>query len=175
VADLLDRLDRDAEAAAKYQGAAEAFREAGDVHGELHNRRRAMLSQWWAGEQDAAFAAMKIADEVAAEAGATDDHLRWEQAMLGYDAGRILGNNGQPDIALSRVVPAVAAFRELNCPGEAATAETLRARLLVDLGRQAEAEAVLTAALGRLPEDADELRQRVEGFLNELREPKEEA
>ncbi|WP_418152678.1 hypothetical protein [Actinoalloteichus caeruleus] len=169
VADVLDEQDRDAEAAERYLRAAEACRRAERRVEELENRRKAALSWHWAGEGERAWEVLSGADELAAELPAGDPAVGWQRARLSYDAARILAALGRLDDGLPRASAAAAGFRALDGRVEAAIADVLRGRMLIDLDRRDEAEVVLTHALDELPEGADNYRERVAELLGELR------
>lgn len=168
-AEILDSLDRDAEAAQRFAEAADAYREAELPVEELSCRRRCATSWLWGGEHDLAVEALGAADVLAAELGETEPALVWEQAMLGYDGARVLANTERFGEALVRVAPVAERFRRLEAYTEAAMAEALRGRLLVDLDRLPEAEQVLTEALAALPEELQGPRQQLAALLERIR------
>ncbi|MFI9380651.1 hypothetical protein [Kutzneria sp. NPDC052558] len=168
-AEILDSLDRDAEAAQRFAEAAEAYRESELPVEELSCRRRCATSWLWDGEQDSAVEALAAADALAAGLGETEPALVWEQAMLGYDGARVLANTERFGEALVRVAPVAERFRRLGAYTEAAMAEALRGRLLVDLDRLPEAERVLTEALAALPEELEGPRQQLAALLDRIR------
>jgi tetratricopeptide (TPR) repeat protein len=167
--DILDELDRDKLAAEQYTLAAEAWHEADRPLDELVTRRRAAVSWRWAEELDRCLSALATAETLSVTLDAEDPTLAWERAMLAYDAARILADVGQPQDAVSRAADAVTRFRSLAATTEATFATLLHGRLLADLGRPAEAENLLTAALHDLPPDANEPREQVEALLSSIR------
>ena len=169
-AEILDELDRDADAAAQYARAADFYHAAGLPAEELRTRRRTALSWHWAENLDATLDALASAEAAAASAPSDDPHVSWESALLGYDAARILANLGRPEEALVRVAPAAETLRALGGEAQAAIADVLRGRILRDLDRLPEARATLTAALAELPESATRQRSEVETLLADLAE-----
>jgi tetratricopeptide (TPR) repeat protein len=168
-AEILDSLDRDAEAAQRFAEAAEAYHEAELPIDELSCRRRCATSWLWGGEHELAVEALGAADVLAAELGEAEPALVWEQAMLGYDGARVLANTERFGEALVRVAPCAERFRRLQAYTEAAMAEALRGRLLVDLDRLPEAEQVLTGALAALPAELHGPRQQLAALLERIR------
>ncbi len=163
-AEVLDQLDRDGEAAAGFTAAAERFHTAELPADELRTRRRAALSWLWAGEPGRAGEALAVADAVTGDG----PEFAWERAMTAYDGARLLANLSRPAEALARASTAAEALRGMGADAPAVAAEVLCGRLLRDLGKVAEARAVLTAALSRLPEEAAGQRADVEALLAEL-------
>jgi tetratricopeptide (TPR) repeat protein len=165
--DILDELDRDAQAAEQYTLAAEAMK---DFPLEaLANRRKAAVSWRWAGDLDRCLSVLAIADETAAGIDGDEPQTVWEKASLSYDAARILADTGRLSDAAPRAAEAAAGFRSLEATTEAAFATVLHGRLLADLGHVAKAEDLLTAALRDLPEDAVGPREDVESVLASIR------
>ncbi len=167
--DLLDTLDRDAEAAVSYTDAADAYHQAEWAMDELANRRRAALSWHWARQPEQARAALALADSLAADLSSSPEPpVVWERAMLGYDGARILAGLRDLDTALVRVGPVAEAFRSIGASTEAAIAVAMQGRLLADLGRAPEAIPVLSQALAELPEEAEQQREGVRQLLADL-------
>ncbi|MGY0230375.1 tetratricopeptide repeat protein [Longispora urticae] len=164
----LDTVDRDAAAAESFAGAAAAYQKMGADLDELRARRRAALSWQWAGEPDKAIEGLTEADAVAAKVPADEPPQIFERAMLGFDAARILANNDRPADALDRVTPVAEALAGIGAVYEAVTADTMRGRLLIRVGRPAEAVPVLEQVLGVLPEEAPQ-REHVRELLAEAR------
>jgi tetratricopeptide (TPR) repeat protein len=160
--DLLYRLDRDALAAARFLAAAEAFARAGLPLDELRTRRRHALALRWAGELEAAAAAIEAADAVAGALPAEvarGPQAVWERAMLAYDATKILIGADRPHEAMPRIVGVAEQLRTIEAFGEAFLAELLMGELLLRLGRPVEAEPVLRGVLAGLPRDSEPLPQ----------------
>ncbi len=168
-AEILDQLDRDAQAAERFTRAADAYQAATLPIDELVQRRRAALSWQWAGEQERALAAITVADTAARRAPADEPQAVWERAMLNHDAARIFANAERLEEALERAVKASAGLRSLGAAVEAAVADTMRGRLLLSLDRRDEAGQVLASALEQLPAEAAGPRKQVEELLAELR------
>jgi tetratricopeptide (TPR) repeat protein len=167
--EILDSLDRDAEAAQRFAEAADAYHESELPVEELSCRRRCATSWLWDGEHDLAIEALAAADVLAAQLGETEPALVWEQAMLGYDGARVLANTERFGEALVRVAPVAERFRRLEAYTEAAMAEALRGRLLVDLDRIPEADQVLSEALAALPEELQGPREQLAALLERIR------
>ncbi|MFD8491638.1 tetratricopeptide repeat protein [Amycolatopsis sp. NPDC059657] len=166
--EILDELDRDAQAAESFTRAADLFAESGFSVDELRTRRRATLSWHWARDQDRSLAALAVADALAATLPAEDPQTLWEHSMLNYDASRILANFDRPAEALPRIVKATEGFVALEALTEVAIAGSLHGRILRDLDRPAEARAVLTDALAALPAEATHQRAQLQALLDDL-------
>ncbi|GAA4442843.1 hypothetical protein GCM10023148_49970 [Actinokineospora soli] len=160
-ADILDALDRDAEAAEHYTEAADAFARAEAPLGELHNRRRAALSWHWVQDPRAR---TTLAEAESHTVDPDTPAARWELAMLGYDGARILDAAGEPEAALTRLDIALTHFTAIEATHQTGIAQTLRGRILLDLNRNGEAKSALNAALAALPDD-DQNRERVAELL----------
>ncbi|MCO1579778.1 hypothetical protein M8C13_28905 [Crossiella sp. SN42] len=168
-AEILDELDRDAEAARRHQAAAEALAGLGEPLRELEHRRLAALSWHWARENNHARTALAEADTLAATLGEEPPEV-FQRALLDHDAARILTLAEDKNPALARASAAAEGFHRLSgAEGPALTADVFRGRLLMELGRGAEAEPLLTAALDRLEPEAPQ-REHVEELLAQLRE-----
>jgi tetratricopeptide (TPR) repeat protein len=154
VADILDTMDRDAAAAARFMAAAEAYRCADQPVDEFRCRRQHATSLLWAHDVPGALAALATADELSLSLPA-DEHGRWERAMVLYDGARILRNADRLGEATLRAGGSAAAFRQIGFPVQAAHAEMLHAELLLRTGRAADAEAAARRALAELPEDEE--------------------
>jgi hypothetical protein len=143
--DILDVQDRDREAAEHFGRAADAYLRAGDRVDELRCRRRHAVSLSWADESERAAAAIQAADALA-EALPDSPAVRWERAVLDFDAARLLHKAG-PDEAAARAGRAADAFGQLDQRTEAAQSHRLRAWILLEAGRPAEAEAAARRGL----------------------------
>jgi cellulose synthase operon protein C len=155
------QADRDLTAANRFAAAATAFAKAGSILDELRARRRAALALHWAGDRDAALAALAEVDALAAKlpAGTTEPAVVWEKAMTGYETTKILIGADRLDEALPRIEAAPAAFRSIEAFGEALLAELLLGELLLRMSRPGDAEPVLRAVLAGLPRDAEPVPQ----------------
>ncbi|WP_341273166.1 hypothetical protein [Herbihabitans rhizosphaerae] len=167
-ADLLDRLDRDAEAGERYEWAGESYALAGNAVGELHNRRRAALSWHWAGDRERCGRTLLRAERCTLELGAEEPRLLWERAVLRYDSARILSSWEQRDEAADRAATAAEAFAALDVRSEQAAALTLRGRVLEEVDRKAEAADAFRAALRVLPDGNDEQRAHIQEMLDDI-------
>ncbi|MFB9909428.1 tetratricopeptide repeat protein [Allokutzneria oryzae] len=170
--EILDRLDRDGEAAAHFAAAADACQAAGEMPlEEVANRRAAALSWHWAHNMERCMAELSTADTLAAALPEGEPHALWQRSLVSYDGARIFANVGEFTTALERALVAIKGFRELGAAVEATIAEVLRGRLLANLDRRDEAVTVLTAALAEVPEEAEGQREHIQALLTELRHP----
>jgi tetratricopeptide (TPR) repeat protein len=165
-ADLLFRMDRDAEAAERFGLAAADLRAAGDPLGEVRALRRRVLALRWAGEPDAALETAGLAREK--HAGLPDEPpVIWELAMLGYETAMVLTGSGEPAEVLPHLDGVAEKLRGIGATGNADEAEFLQGQTLVGAGRPAEAEALLRRLLDGLASD-DDLRGPVIEALDAL-------
>jgi tetratricopeptide (TPR) repeat protein len=163
IAELLDDLDRDTAAAAKFAEAAMAYRLADLAVAHLRMSRRRATSLMWAGQIDAAVEALAAADLAGLDVLPGAPEVAWEKAMLACDGARILTASGDVQGAIIRIGPVVGALRSVGDTGAATYAATVHGDLLLRAGRPADAEALLRAAL---PDAADPAaRRRLAGAL----------
>jgi tetratricopeptide (TPR) repeat protein len=169
IGDILDKLDRDAAAAARFAAAAERYREAELPVDTVRARRRYATSLLWSRDLPGALAALEEADLLSADLPATGDPAAtWERAMLGYDGAKILSHDGRPAAAAVRAAAAAARFRSIEALAEAAHTEALRGELLMQAEHPGAAEQALRRALADLPDqDSEEARQRMADLLAE--------
>ena len=167
-ADVLDQLDRDAEAAEHYARAAAAYHDAGSAVEELDNLRQSAVSWHWSGDHAKALETLASADKTAAELPGDHPQVIWLTALLNYDGARILANTKQFGQALPRVDAARTGFARINAAEQVSIAQVLQGRVLLDLGRPAEAETLLTAALDALPATEERRRQQVTELLEQI-------
>lgn len=156
--DIRYRLDRDAEAAARYAAAARAYGQAELWVDEVRAHRKRALALRWADEVDEALDALGEADALATRLGsdlAEDPEAVWERAMLRYEGARLLAGVDRLTESVDRIEGVAAAFRSIDAYSEGVLAELLHGELLLRADRPAEAEPVLRAALGGLPPDAE--------------------
>jgi tetratricopeptide (TPR) repeat protein len=111
--DLLDGLDRDAEAAGRYAAAATAYTEAELPLEACRSHRRNAMSLMWAEKIDPAVEALAAAD-LAALALPASDEVAWERAMLACEGARILAQRGDLDAALIRSANAPTQLSDLG-------------------------------------------------------------
>ncbi|MEU4710351.1 hypothetical protein AB0G00_28395 [Nocardia salmonicida] len=155
-ADLLDTLDRDAEAAERYALAAETAERHGDPIRVAYSRYSAALSLHWTGDSAAAVAAIGAADAAIAQlavAHPDTELLTWHTARHNHNAARILRRAELPADALPRAEAAAVGFRAIDATDQATRADYERAVLLIDLNRPTEAEKILTEAVAALADD----------------------
>ena len=155
--DVLYRLDRDGEAAGRYEAAASAYHRAGLPVDEVRARRRCALALRWSGQTDAALAELAEADRLVGRLPAEADapEVIWERAMTAYEGARLLLGLDQVAEALARMRGVPDQFRSIDAYSEGVLAELLHGELLLRSDRPADAEPVLRAALVGLPRDAD--------------------
>jgi tetratricopeptide (TPR) repeat protein len=153
IAVILDRLDRDAAAAARFSDAAQAFRDAGLPFDEARNRRRHMSSLHWAGDIPAAVQALATADACVAALPASPEQS-WERAALDYDAAKVLRRDDRPDEAVARARAAAEGFRSVPARLQSAVSEGLLAELLLERAQPVDAERSARRALVEVPADA---------------------
>jgi tetratricopeptide (TPR) repeat protein len=157
-AEVLYRMDRDAEAADRFLVAADTFRDAGQLVAEVRNRRMAALSLRWAGDPQASLARLAEADAVAESLSVEDPQAVWEKAMLGYDGARVLMGADELDRAADRIAPVATVFRSIDAYSEALQADLFQGELLLRSGRPADAEPVLRMTLAAAPVGSDPQR-----------------
>lgn len=156
--ELLWQVDRDAEAADRFDAAAQAYGQADLALATVHARRRQVMALFHAGRKDDAITLSKQLAELMAVTEVPADQqpgLTWQRAMAGYEAAQVLSNNDDPDhdAAVARVAPSAELFRSIGAFGEAALAELRHGQVLVVSGRPAAGEAELRRALDALPAD----------------------
>ncbi|GIF53067.1 hypothetical protein DFJ67_7328 [Asanoa ferruginea] len=169
LAEALDKLDRDATAAARFAEAAASYTSAGRPIDAVRTSRRHATSLLWAGQPDQALAALAAADTAAA-ALPGEPHAVWERAMLDYDGARLLDRSGRAEEAIPRAARAMAGFRELGAGAQAGFAGLLHGELLRAAGRHEAAETALSDALALVPDDEEALRGQLEGALSAVRD-----
>jgi tetratricopeptide (TPR) repeat protein len=154
-AQLLYGVDRDAQAAERFAAAAEAFRAAGVVPGEMYNRRLRALALRWAGDVDGSLAALAEADALAQSLTGTvegaEPWLVWQRAMLDCDAARVFMGAGRLDEAGRRVEGVGDTLRSIGSLSEALDADFLHAEVLMRAGDAPGAEPLLRSVLGSAP------------------------
>ncbi|WP_155375410.1 hypothetical protein [Catellatospora vulcania] len=154
--ELLWQVDRDAEAADRFDAAAQAYGQADLALATVHARRRQVMALFHAGRKDeAATLAGQLAELMAVTEVSADEQpgFTWERAMAGYEAAQVLSDSDEPDhdAAVARVAPSAGLFRSIGAFGEAALAELRHGQVLVVSGRAAAGEAELRRALDALP------------------------
>ncbi|TCK00735.1 hypothetical protein [Nocardia alba] len=155
-ADLLDLLDRDAEAAERYVLAAEVAERFGDPVRVAYCRYSAALSLHWTGDFDAAITAITAADAAIAKLAAAQpdtELLTWHTARHQHNAARILRRAQHLADALQRADAAAAGFRAIDAADQATRADYERAVLLIELNRPTEAVRILADAVAELADD----------------------
>jgi tetratricopeptide (TPR) repeat protein len=166
IGDILDKLDRDAAAAARFQHAAERYRQAELVVDAARARRRYATSLLWSHDLPGSLAALEAADLASAELPADDPGAVWERGMLGYDGAKIFSHDGRPTEGAVRAAAAASRFRGIGALLEAAHTEALCGELLLQADQPADAERAFRRALADLPElDTEEARRRIADLL----------
>jgi cellulose synthase operon protein C len=154
-AQIMYARDSDVEAAAAFASAAAAYETAGQLLDQVRALRWHALALRWAGEADAAVAAVGRVDMLAEALPVDDPNVVYERAMIGYDAARVFIGADRIADALDRIMPVAALFRSIEGYGESVQADLLHGEILVRLGRFADGEPVLRTALGAAPRDSD--------------------
>ncbi|RDI61352.1 hypothetical protein [Nocardia pseudobrasiliensis] len=153
---VLDLLDRDDLAAQRHREAGEVFRRAGNLARLTRCRTSEAMSWRWAGDFDAAAAALAEAEQALRELAATDTEpnlLAWHRAELSHTTSRVLFGSGRAEEAEPHAAAAAAGYRELGYAADAARAELVHGRILLELGRPDRAVAVLGRALAEVEAD----------------------
>lgn len=154
--ELLWQVDRDAEAADRFDAAAAAYGQADLALATVHARRRQVMALFHAGRRDESIAlAQQLAEliEVTEVPDEQQPGFTWERAMAGYEAAQVLSNNDRPDheTALARVAPAAELLRSIGAFEEAALAELRHGQVLLVSGRTAAGQERLRRAYDALP------------------------
>lgn len=136
-AEMLDDINRDAQAAEYFGHAADAAESAGEMGMVVAFRGSAALSLHWNQDFAAAVSALEQAREamrIFAASKPNPDELAWHQPRLDYKAARVLAGADHPAEALDAATNAAAAFRALGDATSTARADLLRGQLLKQLG-----------------------------------------
>ncbi|OLR92451.1 tetratricopeptide repeat protein [Actinokineospora bangkokensis] len=168
-ADVLDRLDQDAEAARVYAEAAAAYGRAQLPAKQLENLRHAAMSAHWAGDGDTALRTLAEADALAPVLD--EDEQPWARAQRGFldhAAARLFAAVDRFEEAVVRAAAAAARFEELEAAQFAAPAHALHGRLAGQLGRTAEARAAVERALELVDDEDEETREELRELLASL-------
>jgi cellulose synthase operon protein C len=158
LAGVLDQLDRDAEAAARYAEAAGFCRDAGHPAQVAFCHYQGALSTLWAHGPDPALELLARAETVITELPDGREDRCWHQAQLDGVALRIFRAAGRTDEAVRRAENAVRLFTELAADQRIPGAQLMFGQLLIEAGRHADAEPVLRAALARYRPDTSSHR-----------------
>ena len=156
-ADLLFRIDRDAEAAERFALVAEEWRAAGDALGEIRALRQRVASLGWAGQRELALETARTARE--RHAGGPDEPpFIWERAMLDYETASIISRRNTPAADPAAAVGYLdglgATLRGIGAIEEAENADWLLADSLLRAGRAPDAEKVLRRMLDEVDEES---------------------
>ena len=168
-AQLMYRRDQNVAAASAFAAAAAAYREAGQPLDETRALRWQALALRWAGDHDAALAALAAADARVAELPADDPAAVWERAMLGYDGAQVYAGAERLADALTRIEPAAGLFRSIDAFAESLQAQSMHSEVLLRLGRPYDAEPLVRPVVSAAPEGT-ELRANAAWLLAEALE-----
>jgi tetratricopeptide (TPR) repeat protein len=108
--DVLDQLDRDAEAADAFEAAAGLYASAGDPQGQVRALRRSAVSLRWAGDFAASLGRFTAVRGVV---GGLDDP-RWDEAATSWEEARTLAALDRVPEALGRAAAARDGFQALG-------------------------------------------------------------
>jgi tetratricopeptide (TPR) repeat protein len=153
--DILDRLDRDDEAAVRYLAAAEEFAAAELPFEEVRNRRQHAVSLMWARGPERGLEALAAAAALLERLPADDDtatDLRWQRAKHDFDEAHIRWRGGQHAAAEQLADRAADSWLGVGDLRGSSEARAMRARILLAGGQAAPAEAEARRALAQLPE-----------------------
>jgi tetratricopeptide (TPR) repeat protein len=152
MAEVLYRVDRDREAAEKYDEAAEAYGMAGDALGKIRALRRRILALHYAGNRAGCSTAVENVARLAAALG-QEPAIIWEHAMACYDGGFVHADRQDYPDAIHWAAQAPALFRSIEAFEEAALAELRHGEILTAAGDPVHAATVLNGVLEGLPRD----------------------
>jgi tetratricopeptide (TPR) repeat protein len=164
--DILDQLDRDQEAAARYLAAAHQFAAAGRPFEELRNRRQHAFSLTYVHGPEQGLSALAEAAALLDRlpGGDASDEARWERAKHTFDEAHLRWRAEQPAVAADLAQHAAEIWQTIGERRGASEAQYLRARALLDADRPAEAEQSIRQGLATLP--APERRQAFVSVLD---------
>lgn len=180
-AQILSDLDRDEEASALLESAADGYAALGDVPAQLSCLRRAALTAVWSDRPERAADLIGRARAVAGGLPAGDPHAAEQRAFTDFDTARVLSAVGRLEEGLQSAERASAALRELGLPAMATRAATLTGELLGALGRLEEAAGVLRRALAEPAADEEHRNEQESAarllaeVLRDLGRPEEAA
>ncbi|MFI6758248.1 hypothetical protein ACIBF5_03765 [Micromonospora sp. NPDC050417] len=161
-AELLYAQDRDALAAQRFGSAAVAYGLIGLALDESRARRREADARHWAGEPEAALAAVDRAEAVLATLpaeAAEEPATIWESSMVADCAARALVASDRAEEALRRIEDVPRRLRSIEAFGEALQVELLAGEVLLRLDRLVEAERMLRTTLAGLPTGSGVVRR----------------
>ncbi|BCJ43650.1 hypothetical protein GCM10010168_40410 [Actinoplanes ianthinogenes] len=166
-AQLLYKVDRDAEAALTFQAAAEALREAGDLGGELRVLRGRLMALNYADQVDEAERLIPEVTRKYAELPAElaeDPGVQWGRGVFAFEVGNLLMRRGRWAEALPHLDGAPERLRAIGATEDADRVTNMRAEALLRSGRPAEALALLDtlAAEARHPDVYADTREAVD-------------
>jgi tetratricopeptide (TPR) repeat protein len=156
-ADLLFRLDRDAQAAERFAAAADAYRSADEPLDELRMLRRRVAALHWADDLPAGLDTVRFAvSRHIALAGRIGGQppVVWERSSLDVQAADLLMSRGRYADALPYLTGTPERFRSIGATDDADHADGMLGEALLRSGRPAEAEVLLRRTLAGMGPDA---------------------
>jgi tetratricopeptide (TPR) repeat protein len=154
---VLFDLDRDADAAEAFGAAATCLHDVGDLVAELRLLRRRVAALHFAGDVEAAEAAIRLAGERWAELPpelAAEPEAIWHHSMTMWEAGRVLMSRGRCSDALPHLRGADAALRAIGATDDADRLAGMYGEALLRSGSPADAEPVMRQLLDGMAPDA---------------------
>ena len=156
-ADLLYKIDRDAEAAETFRAAAEAMHEAGDLVDELRVLRRRIAALHFADEPEAAAETWRLAGERFAALPpelAAEPNAIWQNGMTAWEWARVLMTRGRQEevVPLLRDVPG--RLHTIGAVDDAGHVTAMYGEALLRSGSPAQAADLLRDLLARMAPDA---------------------
>jgi tetratricopeptide (TPR) repeat protein len=154
MAEVLYRVDRDRDAAARYAEAAAGYRAVGERLPAARALRRRILALHYGRDPDGAAEALREATTYAQGADpAEEPGVVWEHAMACYDGAFVLADRRSYPEALAAGGAAPGLFRSIEAFEEAAFAELRYGEILVAAGDPGQGEVTLRRVIEGLPRD----------------------
>ncbi|MFE7226592.1 hypothetical protein ACFU7D_17485 [Nocardioides sp. NPDC057577] len=129
---LLDRLDRDSEAADAFELASRLFDQTGDSNQQLLTLRRAATSASWTGDEERSSALRERAKALLprlADDGAHPAYVTFQLGGLAWDGARAAHHAGRTEVAIGLLHEAERLYRESGQDAYAVDAVVYRAQL----------------------------------------------
>ncbi|HEX5404737.1 MAG TPA: tetratricopeptide repeat protein [Pseudonocardiaceae bacterium] len=147
-ADLLDKLDRDAEAATRYRAAGDAAAAADDPYRVAYCRYQEALSLQWSDKSAEALAVLAEAEQVVANLPDDDPEAKlWHEARMATNAVRILRAADRIVDAIASAERAITVFSQVDEPSQVTGAQLMLGQLLIEAGQVEAAASLLRGAL----------------------------
>lgn len=147
-ADLLDKLDRDAEAAERYRAAGDTAAAADDAYRVAYCRYQEALALQWCDRGQDALTVLAEAEQVVATLPDDDPEAKlWHEARLATNAVRILRAADRVSDAIANAQRAVTLFSQVDEPSQVSGAQLMLGQLLIEAGLVDDAATVLRTAL----------------------------